>query len=60
MIKGINEPRKNLKVTLSKEADSALERTFPGFKQAIPVHFTDLRAMTMSCEFLGKEEKRTF
>lgn len=44
MIKGINEPRKNLKVTLSKEADSALERTFPGFKQAIPVHFTDSKS----------------
>ncbi|WP_455780774.1 ImmA/IrrE family metallo-endopeptidase [Megasphaera elsdenii] len=44
MIKGINEPRKNLKVKMSKEAYEALERTFPNCKKAIPVHFTDSKS----------------
>ena len=60
MIKGINEPRKNLKVKMSQEAYEALEYTFPNCKQAIPVHFTESKSYDYVLRIYRGTEKDDF
>lgn len=60
MIKGINEPRKNLKVKMSNEAYSALEQIFPNCKKAVPVHFTDSKSYDYVLWIPGEKGKAAY